>query len=110
MKRDNKIHRHAKVRQSEEIRVVSSGEENPRRETEVDPDEERVSLLGPEKDESIELEAPLRVPHPTDAPLDITPVDESDGQGLGLVDKPDSETIAEYERSEEEERRDRRMA
>ena len=99
-----------KVSRSEEIGVVSSDEESPRRETEVDEDDEREALFGPEKDEGIRFEEPLQVPVPTDRPLDISPREESDGRGLGMVDQPDAATIAEYERGEEEIRRDRRSA
>ncbi len=95
---------------SSDISVVPSTEENPRRETEVDTDEERSALFGPEQDESIDLdfESPLRNPAQSDRPLDITPITAREGFNLGLVDRPDEETGAEYERAAEEDEHRRR--
>jgi hypothetical protein len=69
------------VARTEEVSVISSNEESPRRETEVDAEEERRAYFGPEKNEDMDLEAepPLHRPVPTERPLDIFARTEGDG-------------------------------
>jgi hypothetical protein len=94
---------------SDDISVVASEEENPGRETEVDSDEEHPALFGSEQDEDMGLDSePLQKSIPRDRPLDITPVSESDGSDLGLVDHSDAETMARYQRAAEEDAFQRR--
>jgi hypothetical protein len=87
--------------------VIASSEESPRRESVVDEAEERASILGSEKDESVSLEGALRSARATDSPLDISPIEELEGLAMGMVDRPDADTIAEYERGEEKLRREK---
>jgi hypothetical protein len=99
--------------EDDRISVVHSREEDsPRAENDVGLDEEPLTeedleTSEEEKDEAMELDPgkPIKRARPTDEPADIFPRSERSGDEVAAVDQPDADTLAEYEREAERDRR-----